>query len=397
MDNQLPPSSGDPHDLLGSILSHAINKKASDIHIEPSPEGLSIRFRIDGSLILYQVFETRFQDQLISRIKILSKLDISEHRLPQDGHFQFQSSDKIYNFRLSVLPTINGEALVLRVLSREENLIKLESLGFDADQYDLVKKLISSPSGLILTTGPTGSGKTTLLYSIINALNTPSRSVITLEDPVELVVFGVRQTQIKEDIGLSFAKVMRSILRQDPNIIMLGEIRDNETALITIQAALSGILIFSTFHTYDMPALVTRFTEMGIYSSVVAQTIKGVLSTRLMRRICGYCSEVYQPTEEEKKILLTAKIHPNITPNFRKGKGCSHCNNLGYLGRIGIFEVIYFDRDIRSAIIERRPVFYIYELLKQKNFKSLRDIALERVNQGYTTTEEFIRVVGSLD
>lgn len=396
MDNlTLPASAENSYDLLSSILAHAIDKKVSDIHLEPDGEKMRIRFRKDGFLSLYKDLEKSYQDTLISRIKIISKLDISEHRQPQDGHFQFDSKGKIFNFRVSSLPTVYGEAVVLRLLSKEENLIGLENLGFDADQLNLVRKIINSPSGLILTTGPTGSGKTTLLYSIINSLNTPNKSIITLEDPVELVVPGVRQTQIKEDIGLNFAKVVRSVLRQDPNVIMLGEIRDNETALITIQAALSGVLILSTFHTYDVPALATRFMEMGIYSSVVAQTIRGVISVRLMRKICNLCAQSYQLSDEEKSILNIKDAH--LTPNFRKAQGCPDCNNSGYSGRIGIFEAIYFDKDIRSAIIERRPVLYMYEMLKNKNLKTLKDVAIERVVQGYTTSEEFIRVIGTLD
>ena len=263
-------------------------------------------------------------------------------------------------------------------------------MGLEEDQLRLINNLITSPSGMILTTGPTGSGKTTFLYSILHALNKPDKNIVTLEDPIEFQMAGLRQTNINEAMNLTFAKAMRSVVRQDPDIVMLGEIRDDETAQMAIQAALTGILIFSTFHTFDVPALVTRFIEMGISSSVAAQIIKGVISIRLVRKVCFSCREPYVMTDTQRQFLgLSSNVQV-----FQRGKGCNLCQAKGYTGRTGIFEIVYFDDEIRAAIIEKKPASYLYELLSKKNIKSLKTSAISKVAQGVTTIEEIVRVMG---
>ena len=380
--------------VLGFILLNAVKNRVSDIHIDPKPDSITVRFRIDGLLYLFQNFQRNSQEDLVSRIKVMAKLDVAERRLPQDGHFTFVHDDKNYNFRVSTVPTSYGEAAVLRILNREETFKELEDIGLDRDQLLSVQKMISSPSGMILTTGPTGSGKTTLLYSILHKLNQPTKNLTTIEDPIELQIPSIRQTQINETIGLDFARVLRSSLRQDPDVIMIGEIRDKETAQMAVQAALSGILVLSTFHTFDIPALVGRLSEMDITSSIVAQSIKGVISTRLARTLCPHCKVKHRLTQEEEILLKEYPIPKEAQDNFMEGKGCDKCNRMGFLGRTGIFEVVYFDEDIKSAIISRKPPSEIYDLLRTKMFKSLKYCAIEKVYLGMTTFAEVIRTVG---
>jgi type II secretory ATPase GspE/PulE/Tfp pilus assembly ATPase PilB-like protein len=326
----------------------------------------------------------------------MSNMNITERRLPQDGHFEFNYTNRIHNIRASTFPTLYGETVVLRILNREDVLIKLERLGFLPDQLGLVNKLIASSSGMILTTGPTGSGKTNLLYSIIHALNKPDKNIITLEDPIEYQMANIRQTQINESIGLSYLKAMRSVIRQDPDVVMLGEIRDVDTAQMAVLATLIGVLIFSTFHTFDVPALITRFLEFDITSSIIAQTIKGVISTRLVRMTCESCKEPYEGKEIEKFDSNTRNLleHQTLPSNLQRGRGCEKCGNTGFLGRTGIFEVVYFDEEIKTSIIEHKPPPYISEIIRRKKTRSLRDCAMEKVFQGITTVDEVARVLG---
>ncbi len=377
-------------DLVNTIFLDAIKKRVSDIHFEPQPENLAIRFRIDGLLRPSYSIDKLQQEELISRIKVLSSMNITDRRLPQDGYLECVYQDKTYNIRVSSLPTIYGEAVVCRFHNREDVLINLKDLGFDSDQLNIILALITSRAGIILTTGPSGSGKTSLLYSFLHAINKTDKNVLTVEDPIEYHLPNIRQTQVNENIGLTFSKVMRAVVRQDPDIVMIGEIRDAETAQMAAQASLIGTLIFSTFHTFDIPALITRLQEMGIANSVIAQALKGVVSTRLLRKICPSCKIQYRLTPEEKKRL---GVDEN-SQNFYKGKGCSECQNLGYRGRIGVYEITNFDDDIKNCIIERRPASYINELINKKKTKSLRTIALEKVEQGITTIDEVIRVLG---
>jgi len=374
---------------LESILINAIVNRASDIHFEPEKEKFMVRFRVDGVLYLLQNFQKEVQENILSRVKVIAHLDIAEHRIPQDGHFEFAYKDKIYDFRISTAPTIYGEAMVIRIFNRDDALIKLENLGMEPDQLTQIKSLITSPSGIILITGPTGSGKTTLLYSFINYLNKPERNIITIEDPVEYQIGGIRQININESIGLTFAKVLRAMFRQDPDIVMLGEIRDPDSAQMAMQAALTGHLIFSTFHTFNVPSLVVRFLELGITRSIIAESIKGVVSTRLLRKVCPNCREEYAPTEMEKKFLDQSFAGVK----FIRGRGCDKCMK-GYYGRVGIYEIVPFDEEIKMDIIEKETISNMLNLMKNKRMKDLRQRAIEKIISGETTVEEAIRVIG---
>lgn len=373
-----------------SILMQAMYSRASDIHIEPEKSGLKIRFRIDGILQVYKELQLPKQDTIISKIKVMAKMNITERRLPQDGHIEFTYQDTPYNIRVSSLPTLYGETISLRILNRNNTLMKLDSLGLDQEQLALINKLITLPSGIILITGPTGSGKTSLLYSIIYALNNPERNIITLEDPIEYVLPGVSQSQINEAIDFSFSKAMRTVIRQDPNVIMLGEIRDIPTAQQAIQASLIGTLILSTFHTFDVPALIARFTEMEITNSIIAQAIQAVISTRLVRVICSKCKIQYQPSQNELTFLNGYKVNAHY-----KGSGCETCLKTGYYGRTGIFEIVYFDAELRDSIVDRKPAGFINNYLKQKQVKNLKDAAIDKVVSGVTTIEEAQKVIGT--
>lgn len=375
---------------LKSIFEHAIDYGASDIHVEPQKNSVQIRFRVDGLMQVYKAFNKLYQETLISKLKILSNMNIADHRLPQDGHLEFQYNNIFYNIRVSSLPAIDGENVVLRILNRQDVLMDLDHLGLDQQQLILVKKIITNPSGMMLITGPTGSGKTNFLYSALHTLNQPYKNIVTLEDPVEYEMEGIRQTQINEEAEFSFEKAMRSIVRQDPDVIMLGEIRDPTTAQLAIQASLIGILVISTFHTFDVPALVTRFFEMGVTNSVVAQSIQAVISTRLIRKICNNCKSPHTPTPVEKIVLGNM---PGEVKLF-KGTGCEACKHTGYLGRTGVFEVAHFDTELKAAIVEKQPASYIHELLKKKQTKTLRIAAIEKVLQGISTVEEIHRVLG---
>ena len=385
-DAYIPESSVDP---IYEILINAINNRASDVHFEPDRDTFNIRFRIDGILHVFQNVTQYTQDNIISRIKVLAKMDITDRRFPQDGHFEFKHQDIIYNIRVSTLPTAFGETIVFRILNRNDILISLNNLGFTQEQRSLVDKLITLPSGIILSTGPTGSGKTTLLYSMLNTLNKPENNIIALEDPIELTMQNVRQVQINDNIDYTFARAMRTVIRQDPDIIMVGEIRDNETAQMAIRASLIGILVLSTFHTFDLPGLVVRFIEMGVTRSTAAEAIKGVISARLVRKVCISCKADQPIGAYEKEIL--GVDYPNS--NYQKGKGCNMCTNTGYLGRTGIFEIVYLDDEFRTIIIEKNPSD-IYECLRRKHIKSLRETAIDKVAQGITTPEEIVRVMG---
>jgi general secretion pathway protein E len=379
-------------ELLNQIIFEAITSRASDIHFEPTREGINVRIRVDGLMKkISTAIDNLNRDSIISRIKVLAQLNITENRMPQDGHYGIDYQGKYYNFRVSTLSTIYGEAIVFRILSRNDQFLTLEKLGLINDQLEIINRLISIPSGMILTTGPTGSGKTSFLYSIVQAINTPENTVVTIEDPVEYEVENIRQTQINESYEFNFAKAMRAILRQDPNCIMLGEIRDAETAQIAMQAALSGISVLSTFHTFDIPFLVSRLNEMGITLTIIANTIKGVIETRLVRKICSFCKEQYQPDPREMRLLGGRQMNSVLM----RGRGCEKCFNTGYLGRTGLFEITCFDNDIRSSIVERKTASFINELLKSKNILSLREVGYLKVQQGETTISEVVRVLGA--
>ena len=383
-------SSNSADQTVDDILQSAIAMRASDIHIEHEQNSvLKIRFRIDGLLELYKSFDSLPPEQLVSQIKVMAGMNISEHRFPLDGHLEFRYGELLYDIRVSSLPTLYGEKLVLRVFNRDPFFMTLENSGLDEEQLLLLQKLILSPSGIILITGPTGSGKTNFLYSVLRTLNTQARNIITLEDPIEYQMNGINQTPINDAIEFSFAKAMRSVLRQDPNVIMLGEIRDSQAAQMAMLASLTGILVLSTFHTFGIPALLTRFNEMGVANSVIAESLQAVISVRLVRKICTQCKFSYPPTPDEQKIIGTT------TTLIYKGKGCQSCRNTGYRDRTGIFEVVYFDDEIKASIIERKPTTYLLALLEHKQVVTLRQAAVKKIIEGTTTVEEALRVVGA--
>lgn len=378
--------------VLDNLIGMAIENRASDVHFEPTREGFNVRFRIDGILHPIQSLNLSTEEQIVSRIKILSQMDIVEHRIPKDGHFEFAYKNKVYSIRVSTMPDIYGESIVFRIHGEQDVILKMEDLGLDAEQLELLRDLIRSPNGLILVTGPTGSGKTNLLYSIISFLNSPEKNIVTIEDPVEYQLESVRQTSINSEIGLTFAAAIRSILRQDPDVIMLGEIRDDETAGMAVQASLSGILVLATFHSFDLPALVNRLVEMGVDRSVVAQSMRGVVAVRLVRKICESCKSEMKPNEKQLN-LMPEEFRG---AKFYEGQGCDVCQNLGFVGRTGIFEIVNIDSDLRSAIFDAPPSSLILDLMRKKNVKSLKVSAFEKVAAGITTIDEALRVTGYL-
>ncbi len=376
--------------ILDEILNNAIEYGASDVHFEPNGQQFNVRFRVDG--LLYQIggFTDFPQEAITSRIKVVAEMDLFEHRLPQDGHFEFVYKEKIYNVRVSTSPTIHGQAVVLRIFNREAFVKELSELGFEEEQLATVKNIITAPYGMILITGQIGSGKTTLLYSILNSLSTPQINIIALENPVEFTVPNIRQLQVNEAAGLTFSLAIRAAVRQDPDVIMLGEIRDSETAQIALQSALTGTLVFSTFHTFDVVGLIIRLKEMGVPRSVLAHALAGVVSTRLVRKICSDCSEPYKLSAYEIKLLGVLSNGLSL----RKGLGCDKCHHTGYRGRIGIFEVVQFDDEIREAIVEDRSVAELKDILRSKISLNLRQAAFKKVVDGITTTDELKRVLG---
>lgn len=381
-----------PTEVLDSLLDMAIENRASDIHFEPGREGFRVRFRIDGILHPVEKFDELMREQIFSRIKILSQMDITEHRTPKDGHFEFPYKDITYNIRVSTMPEIYGESIVFRIHNVQENVHKIDDIGLEPEQLVLLKRLIKSPSGMILVTGPTGSGKTDFLYSVLSHLSSEEKNIITLEDPVEYQLENIRQTSVSNELTLTFASAMRSVLRQDPDVLMLGEIRDGETALLAIQASLSGILLFSTFHTFDLPALINRLVEMNVARSIVVQSIRGVISVRLVRIICENCKEQVEPTEEQKALL--PKDMADCV--FYHGRGCDKCKNLGYIGRIRIYEIVEVDDEMRAKIFDEQQSTVVLELLKNKNIMNLRSAAFEKAKKGITTLDEAFRVTGYL-
>ena len=382
--------------VVDLILAEAIKKRASDIHIEPEEDALRIRYRVDGEL--HEVFSLpkKNQNAVITRLKIMSRLDITEWRIPQDGRFKIKYEDKEIDFRVSVLPITYGSKVVLRALDKSNLSIGLDKLGFLPGPMAEFKKALEKPFGMMLITGPTGSGKSTTLYSILNQLNTPERAIITVEDPVEYQVEGITQIQANSDIGLTFASGLRSLLRQSPDIIMIGEIRDFETADIAIKASLTGVLLFSTLHTNDAASAITRLIDMGVEPFLIASSVILLVAQRLCRRICPSCKEpVHIPDavlervgiEKIKKMMKENKIS-----NLHRGKGCPKCNNTGYFGRMGTIEVLTIDDKIREMTIARATSDAIKDYAVKSGMRTLRDNALEQFVHGLTTLEEVLRI-----
>jgi general secretion pathway protein E len=375
--------------LVNHIISQAIETRASDIHLEPFEEDLSLRYRIDGILHAMEPPPKRLSSAITTRIKIMSKLDISERRLPQDGRIKLKILGKDIDMRVSTLPTLYGESVVMRILDRDNLVLDLSQMGFPEKELRLVEELIQKPYGKFLVTGPTGSGKTTTLYAGLSKINTPDKKIITIEDPVEYQMRGINQIHVKSQIGLNFADGLRSIVRQDPDVIMIGEIRDPETADISIQAALTGHLVFSTVHTNDAAGAITRLLDMGIENFLISSALLGVLAQRLVRVICPDCKEeaTLTPTLEAEMGLLHKE---NV--KVYSGKGCKACSNTGFRGRCGIYELLVVDDSIRELILKKSTAQTICDQARKMGMRTLREDGWDKVVKGITTVEEILRV-----
>ena len=374
--------------LADMILTTAIKMKASDIHIEPMEKEFRVRYRIDGALRKMDSPPKRLQGAIISRLKIMSKMKISEKRIPQDGRIQIKVGDKDLDLRVSSVPTNHGESLVMRILDKSNLNLGLPQLGFLSDDQTTFERLIKLPDGVVLVTGPTGSGKTTTLYACLGQINTPDKKLITVEDPVEYQMSGINQVQVNRDVGLDFSAALRSILRQAPNIVMIGEIRDSETADIAMEAALTGHLVFSTLHTNDAPSAVSRLTDMGVKPFLVASALRAVLAQRLVRAICVNCKEEYTPTERDLKML--GSIAKTIPEHMYVGKGCSKCNN-GYKGRKGIFEIFEVDDTIQRLIFDHAPSTVLRQRAREMGMRTLREDGMLKVASGMTSLKEVLQ------
>jgi type IV pilus assembly protein PilB len=380
--------------LANLILVQAIKDRASDIHVEPFEKGMKLRYRVDGVLADATPPPKQMQLALASRFKIMSSLDIAEWRLPQDGRMRLRVGGKDYDLRVSILPTVHGEKVVLRVLDKGNLSASLDKLGLDPDTFQQVKSAVDAPHGLILVTGPTGSGKTTTLYSALNELNNPVFNIVTVEDPVEFQIPGINQVPVKKEIGLSFAAALRSILRQDPDIIMIGEIRDTETAEIAVEAALTGHQVLSTMHCNDAPGAVARMDDMGIAPFLISSSVILACAQRLMRRICSHCKE---PVQYPDKMYTDLKIDPAVFEGvtFYRGRGCERCKNSGYAGRLAIIEAMTVTDEIRKLIISRANTREISRVAIGQGMKTLRMVALDRVRDGVSTLEQVLMLTSA--
>ncbi len=381
--------------LVNFYIADAVNKGASDIHIEPFERQLRIRFRIDGVLREQQPPPYNLKAGIITRIKLMSKMNIAEHRLCQDGRINILVGNKMIDLRVSVIPTLYGEKVVMRILDRSALMLDLTKLGFGEEALKKFLKAIESPYGIILVTGPTGSGKTTTLYSTLSRLNKPDKQIMTIEDPIEYNIHGINQIQVHEEIGLTFAAALRAFLRQAPNIILVGEMRDTETAEIGIRAALTGHLVFSTIHTNDAPTTINRLVDMGIPPYLVASALILIQAQRLVRRICSNCKE---QIKVDPKLLEEANIPPETFPDgvVYKGKGCSNCNQTGYKGRIGLYEVMPISPTLRAMILKGASSDEVARQAKEEGMKTLRDDGIDKIKKGVTTIEELMRETASL-
>ena len=375
--------------LVNKILSEGVELRASDIHIEPFATRVRIRYRVDGVLVEKENPPYRYLLPILSRLKIMAGIDISEKRRPQDGRIKTSLKGRDFDLRLSLLPTVYGQSAVMRILDRSNIKVNIRDLGLAEDDFARFQNLIKRPNGIFLVTGPTGSGKTTTLYSAINELNTTERKIITAEDPVEYYLPGINQCEVKHNIGLDFARIIRAMLRQAPNVILVGEIRDAETAKIAIEASLTGHLVFSTLHTNDAPSAITRLIDIGVQPFLVASSIIAVMAQRLVRRICPKCKEPYTPTPADIKASgLTAEQIGN--GKFVRGKGCSNCNKTGYRGRQGIYEMLRLDGKLREMAFKGSSAQEMRRHAKSKGMRNLLDDGMLKVCKGMTTFEEVL-------
>ncbi|MBN1765796.1 MAG: Flp pilus assembly complex ATPase component TadA [Sedimentisphaerales bacterium] len=376
--------------LLNLVLLQAIRDKASDIHFEPFDGEFKMRYRIDG--VLYEMVPppSHIAVAISSRIKVMANLDIAERRLPQDGRIPLVVQGQPVDLRVSVLPTMFGESVVLRVLDRSQVQLDLDRLGMVSRDVESFRQLIQKPNGIVIVTGPTGSGKTTTLYSALRELNTIDRKLITTEDPVEYDIDGIIQVQIRSDIGLTFASCLRSILRQDPDVILVGEIRDLETAQIAVQASLTGHLVFSTLHTNDAPSSIARMVDLGLEPFLITATLEGIVGQRLVRKICTNCKAPFKPGEDS---LMELELTPDMVADkqFYYGKGCDYCNNTGYRGRMGIYEIMTLDDDMRESIMQRSSTNVLRDMALKKGMHAMRESGISAIFEGMTTIEEVVK------
>ena len=381
--------------LLQSIFEDAVQVKASDIHIEPEESQLRIRMRIDGDLQEQVMKERRIASALVSRLKIMSGLDISEKRIPQDGRFNIRIKNKSIDVRLSTMPVQFGESVVMRLLDQSGGILNLDSLGMPKDIQERFNYLIERPHGMVLVTGPTGSGKTTTLYGALTILNTKERKIITAEDPIEYRLPRVNQVQVNPKVGLEFSTVLRAALRQDPDVILVGEMRDHETAEIGLRAAMTGHMVLSTLHTNDSISTAMRLLDMGVDNYLVASSLRAVMAQRLVKRLCDHCQESYQPEEQEKAWIMSMS-EDSILASYKKGRGCHHCNNTGYSGRIGIYELLEMDEAMISAMRRNSADEFASAAKQHPRFRPLELCALDYARQGITSLDEVFRVSASL-
>jgi len=383
--------------LVNTLIVEAFKARASDIHLEPLTKTFRVRYRIDGVLHEMKSPPKRLQAAILSRLKIQSNMSIAERRVPQDGRIQTQVGNKLIDLRVSCVPTIHGESIVMRILDKEGLRLGLPELGFFTDDQQTFERLIGLPDGILLVTGPTGSGKTTTLYSCLNFINRPDRKIITVEDPVEYLLAGINQVQVNETVGLTFAAALRAMLRQAPNVIMLGEIRDMETATIAINASLTGHLVFSTLHTNDAPGAVTRLIDIGVKPFLVASSVRALMAQRLVRKVCKKCAAPYQPTDSELATLDLDRAKVSGA-TFVRGKGCNDCNKTSYRGRFGIFEIFVIDDEARKLIYDRVPTSVLRARAREMGMRTLREDGARKVMAGLTTADEVIRAtVGDVD
>ncbi len=379
--------------LVNMIIIDAIKERASDIHLEPNKRGLLVRYRIDGILHDIRMLPTRIKPAVISRVKILSSMDIAERRLPQDGRFQLRFGAREVDLRVSSIPTVYDEKIVMRLLDKSQGIISLDNIGFTESQLQEFRQMINTPYGIILITGPTGSGKSTTLYAALNEIDSIEKNVITVEDPVEYKLERINQINVRPKINLTFANVLRSILRQDPDIIMIGEMRDSETAHIAVQSALTGHLVFSTLHTNDAVSSLTRMIDMGVAPFLISSSVIGVMAQRLVRVICPRCSEEYTPEKEIfKNLKLNFELPDLANIKLHRGKGCDYCKNTGYRGRIAIFEMVRINEDIRDLILKKTSSNEIKKVAIQHGMKTLLDSGVAKALAGITTIDEVFRV-----
>lgn len=376
--------------LTNQIIIDAYRSRASDIHLEPMQHTFRVRYRIDGVCHVVKSPPKSLQASIIARLKIESNMSISEKRIPQDGRIQCDVGDKVIDLRVSSVPTTHGESIVMRILDKDGLKLGLPQLGFFTDDQQTFERLIGLPDGILLVTGPTGSGKTTTLYSCLNFINRPDRKIITVEDPVEYVLAGINQVQVSETVGLTFAHALRSMLRQSPNVVMLGEIRDLETATIAINASLTGHLVFSTLHTNDAPSAVTRLIDIGIKPFLVASSTRAMMAQRLVRKLCPKCVGPHSYSESQ---LRSIGIDPAAVEdaNYQKGKGCANCNDTGHRGRFGIFEVFVVEDEARKLIYEKVPASVLRQRAREMGMRTLREDGARKVIAGLTTVEEVVR------